>query len=218
MTSFCGKIWVVGGCDAWNPLSSVEIYDPATNAWKPGPPMGTPRRGCGLVVSKGLLYVVGGSDGTQSLCTTEVYDPRMNLWTSGPNMTTCRANVSCAVVAGRIWAVGGFSGKAFLNTIEYLDTDRDEWTTYIRAGDEPFGPETNADAVTNEEEKTEVKSEIKGEVTEVVMESPAAASKEEKRTVFKVQKVLHFSPSTENTASDCSTESESSPVSSVCGD
>ena len=43
MTSFRGKIWVAGGCDAWNPLSSVEIYDPETNSWRLGPPMGTPR-------------------------------------------------------------------------------------------------------------------------------------------------------------------------------
>ena len=43
VTSFRGKIWVAGGCDAWNPLSSVEIYDPETNSWRLGPPMGTPR-------------------------------------------------------------------------------------------------------------------------------------------------------------------------------
>ncbi len=112
VTSFQGKIWVVGGCDAWHPLSTVEIYDPQSNNWKFGPPMNTPRRGCGLVAREdGLLMVVGGSDGTQSLCTTEVYDPRVNLWVAGPNLTSCRVNVSCAVVEGKVWAVGGFSGE-----------------------------------------------------------------------------------------------------------
>ena len=53
VTSFRGKIWVVGGCDAWNPLRSVEIYDPANNSWSQGPPIATPRRGCGLAVRKG---------------------------------------------------------------------------------------------------------------------------------------------------------------------
>ena len=130
---FNGEIWVVGGSDAWNPLSSVEVYDPATNSWRLGPPMSTPRRGCGLVEKAGLLHVVGGSDGQQSLCTTEVYDPRMNLWTAGPNMTQCRANVAAILVGERIWAVGGFNGKVFLNTLEYLDPERDEWTTFIRA-------------------------------------------------------------------------------------
>ena len=53
VTSFRGKIWVVGGCDAWNPLRAVEIYDPANNSWSQGPPIATPRRGCGLAVRKG---------------------------------------------------------------------------------------------------------------------------------------------------------------------
>ena len=53
MTSFQGKIWVAGGCDAWNPLGTVEVYDPATNTWKYGPPMNSARRGCGLVEKNG---------------------------------------------------------------------------------------------------------------------------------------------------------------------
>ena len=70
MASFQGKIWVAGGCNAWNAIRSVEIYDPLTNSWKEGPSLSTPRRGCGLAVHQGHLIVVGGSDGTHSLCTT----------------------------------------------------------------------------------------------------------------------------------------------------
>jgi influenza virus NS1A-binding protein len=55
VTSFQGKIWAVGGCDGWNPLNSVEVYDPTTNTWKVGPPLTTPRRGCGLAVRNGNL-------------------------------------------------------------------------------------------------------------------------------------------------------------------
>ncbi len=134
VAAFRGRVWVVGGCDAWNPLASVEIYDPAINKWIAGPPIKVPRRGCALVpTSSGLLYVIGGSDGTQTLATTEIYDPRMNLWTAGPPMTTGRVNVAAAVVDGAIFAVGGFSGKVFLNTIEYLDPERDEWTMSRRS-------------------------------------------------------------------------------------
>lgn len=50
---FMGKIWVVGGSDSWNSLKSVEIYDPASDSWKYGPPLSTPRRGSGLAVIKG---------------------------------------------------------------------------------------------------------------------------------------------------------------------
>ena len=53
VTSFQGKIWAVGGCDGWNPLNSVEVYDPSTNTWKIGPALTAPRRGCGLAVRNG---------------------------------------------------------------------------------------------------------------------------------------------------------------------
>ncbi|CAB4056548.1 IVNS1ABP [Lepeophtheirus salmonis] len=71
VTVFQDKIWVVGGCDSWAPLNYVEIYDPITNLWQFGPPLMSPRRGCGLTAKDGLLYAIGGSDGTRSLCTTE---------------------------------------------------------------------------------------------------------------------------------------------------
>lgn len=106
-----GKVVAVGGCDAWNCLNSMEIYDPETNLWIMGPPMTATRRGCGVAVFKGKLYVVGGSDGTHSLVTTEIYDWDEQTWAPGPNMATPRANVGVAVVGNRLYAVGGFSGK-----------------------------------------------------------------------------------------------------------
>jgi len=136
VASFQGKIWVAGGCNAWNAIRSVEIYDPVTNTWKEGPSLSTPRRGCGLAVHQGHLIVVGGSDGTHSLCTTEVLDMAEGGWKPGPTMTTCRTNVSVAVVGDRLWAVGGFSGKVFLNTVEYLDGD--EWTSFIPLPEQMF--------------------------------------------------------------------------------
>lgn len=132
------KVYVVGGCDTWNCLNTVECYDPQTNSWSFIKPIITPRRGCGLAHIKGKhfhfhfmkhsvnifcrfikqlfvflgkLYVVGGSDGTQSLATTEIYDPIERSWSPGPSMTTPRANVGVAVVGNRLYAVGGFSGN-----------------------------------------------------------------------------------------------------------
>ena len=101
-----GRIWAVGGCESWNPLNSLEIYDPLSDSWSFGPSLNTPRRGCGLAVRKGQLVVVGGTDGTQSMCTTEVLDVEENAWHPGPTMTFCRGNVSVAVVHDRLWAVG----------------------------------------------------------------------------------------------------------------
>lgn len=43
-----GKVYVVGGCDTWNCLNTVECYDPETDSWSFIEPIITPRRGCGL--------------------------------------------------------------------------------------------------------------------------------------------------------------------------
>lgn len=90
----------MGGCDAWNCLNSTEIYDPETNTWESGPPLITPRRGCGLVEFGGKLYAIGGSSG-QSLTSTEIFDPEEQAWLPGPNLTIPRANVAVAVVGDR---------------------------------------------------------------------------------------------------------------------
>ena len=57
--SMDGLVFAAGGCDAWNCLSSVEVYDPQTDEWTYAKGMITARRGCGLAVFKGslLLYV-----------------------------------------------------------------------------------------------------------------------------------------------------------------
>lgn len=94
-------MYAVGGCDAWNCLNSVEIYNPEEDTWSVGPPLISARRGCGLAVFRDRLYAVGGSSGTHSLTTTEIYDPEEQAWIPGPNMATPRANVAVAVVGDR---------------------------------------------------------------------------------------------------------------------
>jgi len=49
-----GRIVAIGGCDAWNCLNSMEIYDPESDVWAMGPPMTANRRGCGIAVFRGM--------------------------------------------------------------------------------------------------------------------------------------------------------------------
>lgn len=48
-----GQVFAVGGCDAWNCLNSVEVYDPETDEWSFASEMITARRGCGVATFKG---------------------------------------------------------------------------------------------------------------------------------------------------------------------
>lgn len=50
VSAFVGGLVAVGGTDAWNCLSSVEIYNPQTDTWTLTAPLGTPRRGAGIDV------------------------------------------------------------------------------------------------------------------------------------------------------------------------
>lgn len=110
VTAYNKFVYAIGGCDAWNCLNSVEVYNPEENTWNYIKPIITARRGCGVAVFNGKLYVIGGSDGTHSLNTTEIFDEETQTWIVGPTMTTPRANVDVAVVGDRLYAVGGFSG------------------------------------------------------------------------------------------------------------
>jgi N-acetylneuraminic acid mutarotase len=112
-----GRIYVLGG-GAWvtqgvfsTPLATVEVYDPATNAWSAAPPMPTARGGLAAVLGPDQrIYAIGGDDSLAAglLATVEVYDPRTRTWETAPPMQTPRSNFGAAVAAdGRIYAIGG---------------------------------------------------------------------------------------------------------------
>ena len=53
VAAFNNGVYAAGGCDSWNCLNSVEVYNPITNSWTFVAPMTTPRRGCGAEMFKG---------------------------------------------------------------------------------------------------------------------------------------------------------------------
>lgn len=55
------SLYVVGGYDGENDLSSAEFYNPLLNEWKLITPMGSKRSCLGICAFDGLLYVCGGS-------------------------------------------------------------------------------------------------------------------------------------------------------------
>ena len=72
-----GKLYAVGGfCDDGF-LSSVERYDPATNAWEAVAPMAAARSDHGVAVLDGKLYAVGGLNNDDGyLSSVERYETR----------------------------------------------------------------------------------------------------------------------------------------------
>ena len=82
-----GKIYALGG--RWRgagEMNSVEVFDPATGAWKPGPPMNAPRAGFAATVIKGQIAVLGGEiiyGGNATLESVELFDPAAGQFPSG---------------------------------------------------------------------------------------------------------------------------------------
>ena len=93
-----GKLYVAGGFDRTNRLSSVEVFDPQTNAWTPLAAMGTARNAFAMAAVQGKLYAAGGRDGSNNyLATAEAFDPQQNCWESVAPMAQERKSCAAAL-------------------------------------------------------------------------------------------------------------------------
>ena len=106
-------------------LTSVERYDPATNAWEAVAPMATARCTFAVAVLDGKLYAVGGynlDDG--NLSSVERYDPALDVWEAVAPMAVRRIAFGVAVLGGKLYAVGG----QFVASVERYDPATNAWS------------------------------------------------------------------------------------------
>ena len=91
-----GKLYAVGGGnDDDGTLSSVERYDPATNAWEAVAPTASARQAAAVAVLDGKLYAVGGRGPlglTGRLSSVERYDPAAGAWEAVAPMAEARVD------------------------------------------------------------------------------------------------------------------------------
>ena len=134
-----GKIYVMGGFvppsataipvgGAWEPIDNAWEYDPATDSWKPLPPLPGKRGSAVAAEVGGKIYVIGGAttvEGSKDpfftffgparvLGTNDVYDPATNKWESRAPMSVPRNHAFSGVVNGKIYVIGGRTGHAFI--------------------------------------------------------------------------------------------------------
>ena len=123
--SIDGKIYLIGGTPAVQGpvLTTVQEYDPSSDAWTEKADMPTPRTALALGVVDGKIYAVGGTSVVQGpgLTTVEIYDPDSDAWMESPEMPTARVFLGVGTIANKIYAVGGVAeglGPAILPTVE----------------------------------------------------------------------------------------------------
>ena len=109
-----GKIYAIGGDPGWNAgtyraLSTVEVYDPATDTWITKANMPTARLGLSTSVVNGKIYAIGGLStlGGAALSTVQEYDPATDTWTAKADMPTARFWLSTSTVNGKMYVIGG---------------------------------------------------------------------------------------------------------------
>jgi galactose oxidase-like protein/Kelch motif protein len=137
-----GKILVNGGrgpdyldffLGPWfQPVSSVEIYDPATNAWSPRAPMTAPRFfHTATVLGSGQVLVAGGSCAFVGFCfgalnSAEVFNPTTNAWTpTSPMVNFVQGHAATLLRYGQVLVTG--RSEAFGANSVY-DPATNQWT------------------------------------------------------------------------------------------
>ena len=101
MRLWSGHLYITGGYDGQDCLSSVELFDPSTNRWSAVTSMRQRRCGHGLVSHDGMLYAVGGlvhgPGGSVMLKNGEKYNPANKTWTRIADMHNPRSNFGIEV-------------------------------------------------------------------------------------------------------------------------
>ena len=118
---------VVGGDDNCGEfVSSMERYDPSTNAWEEEAmaPMTSARKYVSMAVLDGKLYAAGGeseADGTPSNL-VERYDLTTNAWEAVAPTAAVRDSHAVAVLDAKLYAVGGYDDDdGYLSSAERYD-------------------------------------------------------------------------------------------------
>ena len=144
-----GKVYVIGGQSPLGPIkegpassyfdfedlapsayeTSIERYDPVTNAWatQTAKPTGVINIGAGVINNQ--IYVPGGYDGANPLAIMEMYDPVTNSWSAKASLPAARFGYAAAVVNNKLYVIGGNDGSAYQNTCYVYDPVVNSWSS-----------------------------------------------------------------------------------------
>jgi WD40 repeat protein len=108
-----GQVLVAGGFSSLlppNPLSSAELYDPATGLWTPTGDLNAARVfPTETLLPSGQVLLAGGIDFRSSLSSTEVYDPATGIWTLTGDLAGARGGHTATLLpSGQVLVSGGY--------------------------------------------------------------------------------------------------------------
>lgn len=119
-----GKFYVAGGLQITTPggplvvLATLQVYDPATNAWTTKAPMPTARYALGVGELNGILYAVGGDVAAGFLNVVEAYDPATDTWSAVAPMSLALSRSKLRGINGVLYVPGGYAPPTVLATLQ----------------------------------------------------------------------------------------------------
>ncbi|WP_193774783.1 S8 family serine peptidase [Vallitalea guaymasensis] len=130
-----GCLYALGGENtsiSFEPLSSVEKYEPPTNAWtnpwSKKADMPTPRYGFAANSANGKLYTIGGSLSGNGLKIVEEYDPAINSWKRKSDTLSYRKDAKAISYDNKIYLIGGYDeNNDVSNKVEVYNPITDTW-------------------------------------------------------------------------------------------
>jgi PKD repeat protein len=128
-----GLVLAAGGVTAGTgggPLSTCELYSPATGLWTNTGPMKTARYShTAVVLTNGFVLVAGGISNSVTLASSELYNPAAGTWTSTGNLNTPRSSASAFLLTnGTVLVVGGQgTNNATLSSAEIYNPGTGLW-------------------------------------------------------------------------------------------
>src|SRR5262249_55118766 len=122
-----GKLWAIGGRDP-NSITRVDIYDPITDRWQPGPDLPHPTSGAAEVVFDGTIYIFGGEE--PDFLAGEVKDRHWKLdtrtgaqrWEPAPRPALAVHGSNAVILGDGIAIAGGASRHGALSAAAWTDT------------------------------------------------------------------------------------------------
>lgn len=131
------RVYAIGGSADGRTLNTIEVFDPAENAWGywfTMPPMQTKRTLHGAAVGNGRVFVCGGFDGMRDMNTTECYHPGTNSWQTKTtwNLHEGRSYLALCSCQGMVYAIGGQdrrkeTGPRAHQSVEAFDLYSERW-------------------------------------------------------------------------------------------
>ncbi|XP_069831630.1 kelch-like protein 24 isoform X1 [Dendropsophus ebraccatus] len=110
MAVLLGKVYVVGGYDGQNRLSSVECYDSFSNRWTDVAPLKEAVSSPAVTSCVGKLFVIGGGP-DDNTCSDKVqcYDPDTNTWLLRASIPIAKRCITAVSLNNLIYVAGGLT-------------------------------------------------------------------------------------------------------------